>query len=233
MPGHARQGGYGPLRPSARTAGRRRGRRRGRARRSPGVRALRGHGRVRGWAARLPAPPSCPTASSEPRARSAARRWGRRLERAEWLAGQDPENVNEFGWAMAGEDVLYPELERELAEMAVRVGRRPVDRPRRLRAQRDGSSSRLLLRSTGRSSASRSPSWPLPVSQGGSTTISRSSSRGASRSTRSPCRYSFAMARPTCSSPRPTASGWPRTSRAASSRSTTQRATWDPTPCRR
>ena len=43
------------------------------------------------------------------------------LEREEWLAGQDPENVKEFGWAMAGEDVLYPELERELAEIAARV----------------------------------------------------------------------------------------------------------------
>jgi pimeloyl-ACP methyl ester carboxylesterase len=43
------------------------------------------------------------------------------LEREEWLAGQDPENVKEFGWAMAGEDVLYPELERELAETAARV----------------------------------------------------------------------------------------------------------------
>jgi pimeloyl-ACP methyl ester carboxylesterase len=43
------------------------------------------------------------------------------LEREEWLAGQDPENVKEFSWAMAGEDALYPELERELAEMAARV----------------------------------------------------------------------------------------------------------------
>jgi pimeloyl-ACP methyl ester carboxylesterase len=43
------------------------------------------------------------------------------LEREEWLRGQDPENVKEFGWAMAGEDVLYPELERELAEAVERV----------------------------------------------------------------------------------------------------------------
>jgi pimeloyl-ACP methyl ester carboxylesterase len=43
------------------------------------------------------------------------------LDRDEWLAGQDPENVKEFGWAIAGEDVLYPELERELAEIAARV----------------------------------------------------------------------------------------------------------------
>ncbi len=43
------------------------------------------------------------------------------LERDAWLAGQDPGNVREFGWAMAGEDILRPELERELAEMAARV----------------------------------------------------------------------------------------------------------------
>ena len=43
------------------------------------------------------------------------------LEQEEWLAGQDPENVKEFGWAMAGEDVLYPELERTLAEAVERV----------------------------------------------------------------------------------------------------------------
>jgi len=43
------------------------------------------------------------------------------LEQETWLAGQDPENVKEFGWAMAGEDVLRPQLENELAGMAERV----------------------------------------------------------------------------------------------------------------
>ena len=33
------------------------------------------------------------------------------LEKAEWLAGMDSENVKEFGWAFAGEDVLTSELE--------------------------------------------------------------------------------------------------------------------------
>jgi pimeloyl-ACP methyl ester carboxylesterase len=42
-----------------------------------------------------------------------------------WLAGQDPENVKEFGWAIEGEDVLYPELEREQAKMAARVADDP------------------------------------------------------------------------------------------------------------
>jgi pimeloyl-ACP methyl ester carboxylesterase len=48
------------------------------------------------------------------------------LEQEEWLAGQDPANVQEFGWAIAGEAVLYPELERELAEMAARVAVDPA-----------------------------------------------------------------------------------------------------------
>jgi pimeloyl-ACP methyl ester carboxylesterase len=34
------------------------------------------------------------------------------LTEEEWLAGMDPENVKEFGWAKAGEEVLTPELEQ-------------------------------------------------------------------------------------------------------------------------
>ena len=37
---------------------------------------------------------------------------GAGLSEDEWLAGMDPENVKEFGWAKAGEDVLMGELER-------------------------------------------------------------------------------------------------------------------------
>ena len=37
---------------------------------------------------------------------------GAGLSEDEWLAGMDPENVKEFGWAKAGEDVLMRELER-------------------------------------------------------------------------------------------------------------------------
>ena len=33
------------------------------------------------------------------------------LEKDAWLAGMDPENVKEFGWAVAGEDVLTRELQ--------------------------------------------------------------------------------------------------------------------------
>jgi pimeloyl-ACP methyl ester carboxylesterase len=35
------------------------------------------------------------------------------LEQDDWLAGMDPENVKEFNWALAGEDVLAPEIEKE------------------------------------------------------------------------------------------------------------------------
>ena len=43
------------------------------------------------------------------------------VEDLDWFAGMDPLNVKEFGWALAGEDVLVPELTRELEEMAARV----------------------------------------------------------------------------------------------------------------
>jgi pimeloyl-ACP methyl ester carboxylesterase len=48
------------------------------------------------------------------------------LEREEWLAGMDPANVKEFGWAEAGEEVLATELEREQAEMESRVAVDPT-----------------------------------------------------------------------------------------------------------
>jgi pimeloyl-ACP methyl ester carboxylesterase len=43
------------------------------------------------------------------------------LSQDEWLAGMDPENVKEFGWAQAGEDVLVPELEQLQREVEERV----------------------------------------------------------------------------------------------------------------
>jgi pimeloyl-ACP methyl ester carboxylesterase len=43
------------------------------------------------------------------------------LEEDEWLAGMDSENVKEFGWARAGEDVLTRELEAEDARIKERV----------------------------------------------------------------------------------------------------------------
>jgi pimeloyl-ACP methyl ester carboxylesterase len=48
------------------------------------------------------------------------------LEQDAWLAGMDPENVKEFGWALAGEDVLFVEIEAEYARMAARVAVDPT-----------------------------------------------------------------------------------------------------------
>ena len=43
------------------------------------------------------------------------------LERDDWLGGMDPENIKEFGWAEAGEDVLTRELESTYEDMKQRV----------------------------------------------------------------------------------------------------------------
>jgi len=43
------------------------------------------------------------------------------LEREEWLAGMDAENVKEFDWAIAGEEVLAPRLEELMAKTASEV----------------------------------------------------------------------------------------------------------------
>jgi pimeloyl-ACP methyl ester carboxylesterase len=43
------------------------------------------------------------------------------LEQEAWLAGMDPENVKEFGWALAGEDVLTPELQALQQQIEERV----------------------------------------------------------------------------------------------------------------
>jgi pimeloyl-ACP methyl ester carboxylesterase len=48
------------------------------------------------------------------------------LERDDWLAGMDPENVKEFGWAQAGEDVLTRELEALHEEVKARVADDPA-----------------------------------------------------------------------------------------------------------
>lgn len=45
----------------------------------------------------------------------------------EWLDGMDPENIKEFGWALAGEDTLRVELTREAAAMLARVADDPAN----------------------------------------------------------------------------------------------------------
>ena len=47
------------------------------------------------------------------------------LDREAWLAGMDPENIKEFGWTEAGEEVLTRELEAEYAKIAPRVADDP------------------------------------------------------------------------------------------------------------
>jgi pimeloyl-ACP methyl ester carboxylesterase len=49
------------------------------------------------------------------------------LDRDDWLADMDPENVKEFGWAAAGEEILMRELEAEHAKIAARVAEDPAD----------------------------------------------------------------------------------------------------------
>ncbi len=48
------------------------------------------------------------------------------LDQERFVEGMDPQNVEEFGWALAGEDVLAVELEREHAEMRERVAADPT-----------------------------------------------------------------------------------------------------------
>jgi pimeloyl-ACP methyl ester carboxylesterase len=48
------------------------------------------------------------------------------LEQDDWLAGMDPENVKEFDWALAGEEVLTRELEAEHTRMEERVAVDPT-----------------------------------------------------------------------------------------------------------
>lgn len=47
-------------------------------------------------------------------------------EDIDWFAGMDPVNVREFGWALAGEETLVPELERKARELLARVDQDPA-----------------------------------------------------------------------------------------------------------
>jgi pimeloyl-ACP methyl ester carboxylesterase len=45
----------------------------------------------------------------------------------QWYDGMDPENIKEFGWALAGEATLETELNREVAAMKVRIAENPAN----------------------------------------------------------------------------------------------------------
>ncbi|HLN05189.1 MAG TPA: alpha/beta hydrolase [Acidimicrobiales bacterium] len=47
-------------------------------------------------------------------------------EGLDWLAGMDPENVEEFGWALSGKARLTVELDREAAALLARVAQDPA-----------------------------------------------------------------------------------------------------------
>ena len=42
-------------------------------------------------------------------------------EDIDWLSGMDPANVREFNWALAGEDTLRPELEKQAKQAIAKV----------------------------------------------------------------------------------------------------------------
>jgi pimeloyl-ACP methyl ester carboxylesterase len=48
------------------------------------------------------------------------------IEDFDWFDGMDPLNVQEFRWALQGEEVLVPELEREAAQVLERVAADPA-----------------------------------------------------------------------------------------------------------
>ena len=148
------------------------------------------------------------------------------LTQDEWLAGMDGENVKEFGWALAGEEVLTRELEAEDARIKERVAvdpstalegfdlseadRAQMARPDMMQITRESTAERSSAR---RRRLGRRRSL-VPASRGGSTLPL------------SPCPCSSGTERRTCSCLPPTASGSPRTFPAVLSRSTPSRGTW-------
>jgi len=131
----------------------------------------------------------------------------------DWFEGMDPLNVKEFGWALGGENVLVPELEREVAELLVRVAADPskllgddwelseADRTELARVEYHD-----IIRQA-------SPRRFGTAPGAGSTTTSVSPGAGASSWPRSVYRRGSSTASPTCSARGSTANGWGATSR--------------------
>lgn len=134
-------------------------------------------------------------------------------EDLDWYAGMDPVNVREFGWAVAGEDTLAAELEREAQEWLTKVD----DGPAAVLGDVDLSESdRAVLDDPGFQEVSLTPlARCLPRGIGaGWMTISPSSSLGGSTLGSFECRSRFAMAPRMCLYRLPMANGWRRTSQA-------------------
>ena len=128
------------------------------------------------------------------------------LEQDAWLAGMDAENVKEFGWALAGEEVLAPRLEELLAKTAAEVDDDPAavlanfDLSEADRAALTRPATMQVIRESVREQAQGTVfGWV-------DDDLAHVSPWGSS-SNRSPCRSSSATARSTCSSPRRTARG--------------------------
>jgi pimeloyl-ACP methyl ester carboxylesterase len=125
----------------------------------------------------------------------------------DWFEGIDPHNVQEFHWALDGEDVLAPEIDREAAEMLERVASDPAklfgddwSYPSPTAWSLPGSNST-------RSADRGSPRRFATASGAGSTTISALPADGASIWPRSAFRPGSSMATLTCLSHHNTANG--------------------------
>jgi pimeloyl-ACP methyl ester carboxylesterase len=147
------------------------------------------------------------------------------LEPDDWLAGMDPENVKEFLWAEAGEEVLTRELESYYASILERV----ADDPSRLLesfelsdADREQTKREEWMQTT----REAVPEYCVQGVGGWVDDDLAFLRPWGSRSSRSRCRCSSATARPTYSSRPRTANGSRRTFPAAWSRSSMPRATW-------
>ena len=144
-------------------------------------------------------------------------------EGLDWLAGMTEGNVEEFNAAMEGE-----EQHRRVAE---RERKTTLDRLAQGRADFLGDSYELsdadkaqFAKHLNRVADQFFNAW-RPASTAGSTTCSRSSSRGVSRLRRSGSRRPSNSAERTISCPRHTATGWRRTSQTRSSARVRNRAT--------
>ena len=125
----------------------------------------------------------------------------------DWFEGMDPRNVQNFTWALQGEEVLLPEVERRAADMLERVAADPAkvlpdefrlsesDRAELARPERHDIIRQFSIEAVRNGSGA------------GLTTTFARSHRGGSTLPRSACQLASAMASAMCSCPRSTVSG--------------------------